>query len=260
MVQGIETAAAGMVSIIDRNDIIANNLANTNTVGFKQLMPSFKNIHDVDVQVKNIDDPASPGMKKIGTLSAGCALDATQLDFAQGALKQTGRSLDVALDGEGFFRVKNDSGEYYTRNGSFSLNEEGDLITRSGDLVLNNSGGTINIDITGRSMEDVTITKDGRIMHNDAELDRLGIVDFADKTKLKMKGHSLFENIDPKVKPVEPENYSVSQGFLEGSNANVIKSMINSVEGSRIYETLSKVIRDSDQTLRKTVNEVGDVR
>ncbi len=249
-----------MVSIINQNDIIANNLANINTVGFKQLIPTFKDIREVDVQQEeNKNDNGLPGLNTIGSLSAGSVLDDTRLDFSQGAIKPTGGKLDVALNGNGFFAVQTNSGECYTRNGNFSLNADGDLVTKAGYKVLGSGGSPINIDLTGKSEQDIVITNDGRITFDNEEVGKFKVVDFKDKSKLKMMGDSLFKNIDANTKPVPLENFSVMQGHLETSNANVVKSMINSITGSRTYETLARIISQTDQTLRKTVNEVGTV-
>ena len=97
----------------------------------------------------------------------------------------------------------------------------------------------------------------GMVKNN--EVGKLKVVNFEDVSKLKAKGNTLLENIDENNKPMEMEKYKVSQGYLETSNANVIESMINSISGSRTYETLSKVIYSTDSTLRKAVNDVGRV-
>ncbi|HSA05571.1 MAG TPA: flagellar basal-body rod protein FlgF [Candidatus Gastranaerophilales bacterium] len=260
MVNGIDIAASGMVSIIDLNDIIANNLANANTTGFKQLIPTFRNIQDFSVPDMNKKNgEASDSMTSIGNLSAGSMIDATQLDFSQGSLHQTDKKLDLAINGEGFFTVETEKGQFYTRNGSFSVNDEGDIVTKEGYKVLGEGGRGINIDLEDIGVEKLVITRDGRIMSGTDELDKLKMVDFEDKTKLKMMGTSLFRNSDPDNPPVELKNGAVMQGYLETSNANVVKTMINSISGARTYETLSKIIKDTDATLRKTVNEVGTV-
>lgn len=247
MIRGIDTAATGMKTILELNDIVANNLANVNTPGFKQLMPSFRDVEEVEVD-------------SVGTLSAGSILDTTRLDFSQGALKKTNSPLDVAINGDGFFAVKNSAGEeFYTRNGGFVVNEEGVLATRTGEIVLGEGGGEINIDVEGKSVNDILITNNGTIMLDNQEVDRLMLVNFEDLSGLKARGNSLFENIDENNRPVELESPSVAQGYIESSNANVVESLINSITGSRTYETLSKVIRDTDVTLRKAVTDVGRV-
>lgn len=258
MVQGINTAASGMISVLSQNDIIANNLANINTPGFKQLMPTFKNIHEFKIYETTNNGTNSKG-NSIGSISAGSAIDATQLDFRQGALNKTNSPLDVAINGEGFFVVEKETGEYYTRNGSFSLNQEGDLITNAGDKVLGENGRAINIDIEMGSLSDIIIAADGRIMQKEQEIDRLKIVDFEDKSKLRMMGNSLFKNIDKNQQPVELENCMVSQGYIESSNANIIESMINSITGARTYESLSSVIKSANSTVRQAVTQVGMV-
>jgi len=259
MFRGIEIAAKGMTSIINYNDIIANNLANVSTPGFKQLNPAFKDIHQIALNGNGQEIFGHGG--KIGSLSAGSMLDITQLDFTQGALIKTDGRLDVALNSDGFFAVKTESGEQaYTRNGGFFLNEDGDLTTRAGDAVMGEGGGIINLDLGNNSVSDISITADGRIMLKDQEIDKLKVVNFEDTTKLKAMGNTLFKNTDEENNaPKDVNYYTVAQGYLEGSNANVIESMINSITGTRTYETLSKVVQDSNSTFKKAVDDVGRV-
>ena len=257
MVQGINIAASGMISVLNQNDIIANNLANINTPGFKQLMPTFKNIHDSKIyDATNKND--SPEENVIGSISAGSAIDASMLDFKQGAISKTNSPLDVAINGKGFFCIESDGKECYSRNGRFSLNEEGELVTSAGNKVLGENGRSISIDVQMGGINDVVIAADGRILQKGAEVDRLKMVDFEDKSKLQMMGNSLFSSGGEK--PVELENVALSQGYIEGSNANVIESMINSITGARTYETLSSVIKNSNATLKQTVTQVGAVQ
>jgi flagellar basal-body rod protein FlgG len=257
MVRGIDIAASGMVNIINLNDILANNLANVNTPGFKQLIPTFRNIFDADVNVKAQGEQQSPS--KIGTLSIGSLLDTTQLDFRQGSLKKTDGSLDAALNSRGFFAVQTKDGICYTRNGCFQISQDGELITLAGDKVLGGGGGSISIDLAGNSSSDVKIMADGRIMMKQEEVGKLKVVDFDDYSKLQMYGNTLFKPVNEEVKPKDLEKYTVTQGYLETSNSNIIESMINSITGNRTYESLSKVISATDNTLRKAVNDVGRV-
>ncbi len=258
MFRGIEIAAKGMASISDLNDIIANNMANVSTPGFKQLIPTFKDIHELAVKDKELS-----GLEEdvhLGSLSMGSMLDITQLDFRQGALLKTDGTLDVALNSDGFFVVKSDTGEEcYTRNGGFFINEDGNLVTRAGDVVLGENGGSIDLDLGANSISDIVIMGDGRIMVKEQEVDRLKVVGFEDSSSLKAMGNTLFRNIDKENKPLAIDNYMVTQGYLESSNANVIESMINSITGTRTYETLSKVVRSADLTMKKAVNDVGRV-
>lgn len=260
MVQGINTAAAGMISILQQNDIIANNMANVNSTGFKQLIPTFKNLEEADVYRKNPDGTTGMDLQKIGKLSIGSVLDAAQLDFTQGNLTQTSRSLDFAIDGEGFFVIEGNEGEeLYTRNGNFAINDEGELVTMSGNRVFGENG-PIKFELELTDISKLIVGADGRIMLGELEINKLMVVDFEDKSKLAMMGNSLFRNTDPDIAPVEPERVSVAQGFLESSNSNMIKSMIDSITGARTYETLSKIIKDTEGTVKKSVNEVGIVQ
>ncbi|NLF83709.1 MAG: flagellar basal-body rod protein FlgF [Candidatus Gastranaerophilales bacterium] len=263
MVQGIETAARGMMSILNLNDIVANNLANVNTPGFKQLLPTFRNMGEEEFLSKpdkNSDVENKEQQNVLGTLSVGSMLDSTGLDFKQGPIQKTGRNLDIAINGEGFFSVQTETGEYYTRAGSFTLDGEGDLTTHSGAKVLGENGRPINIDIETRNLEDITINDAGVIFYRHEELDRIKIVDFEDKSKLITAGNSLYKNIDKNNSPEMIETPHLMQGYLENSNANAIESMISTITGTRTYETLSKVVKDTDATLKRAINEVGVFR
>jgi len=259
MVRGIETAAAGMVSIMNLNDIIANNLANINTAGFKQLIPAFKNINEVNLKQKNSEN-SSEMYKNIGKLSTGSAIDATVLDLKQGALRQTGNKLDFAINGEGFFAIGTEQGERYTRNGSFSLDTQGNLITKDGLPVLGEDDKAIKLDVNNADPKDVTVSEDGRVYLNKQEFGKLKIVEFEKTTDLKTIGNGLFEPIGEDVKPKDNPNSKIAQGYIEASNANAIENMINTISANRTYETLSKVVQSSNRTLEKAVTDVGRVR
>ncbi len=259
MVSGIDAAASGMISILNMTDIIANNLANVNTKGFKELIPAFKNLHDVELKEKSTDNMGRTQGNTIGKLSSGSALDATVLDLKQGTLNQTGNKLDFALNGDGFFAINNNNSEYYTRNGSFTLNEENVLVTTDGNPVLNKEGNPLIVDTLNHNLDKLTLTNDGTLYQDKKEIGKLKIVSFDKSSDIVNVGNSMFKAVEGAT-PKEAASCKVSQGYIENSNAGAIGNMINTITAARTYESLSKVIKTTENTLSKAVNEVGRVR
>lgn len=258
MVSGIDAAASGMKAQQRNLDVLANNLANINTTGFKQLIPVFKSLA-AETSDNNLNvDSENSGQKPI-MISSGCVLDATVVDLKQGALIKTDNVLDFALSGEGFFVVENNDKEYYTRNGNFKLNEDGILTACDGKPVLDESGGSINFNLTEGNFNDIKILEDGVVMSGKQEIGKLQIVVFEDPKQLISAGNSLFMPADKNIKPTDAENYRIEQGFIEGSNSNSIETMIKTITATRTYETLSTVLKTANNTLKKAVNDVGRV-
>jgi len=263
MVSGINAAATGMMAQQYNIDVISNNLANVNTPGFKQLIPIFKNLSDIDLKEKNKnEDNFANQDNTIGTLSSGSVLDSTILDLQQGAMKKTDNKLDFAISGDGFFAVGTQNGDSYTRNGSFVLDNDGNLVTKDGNPVLSQSGSAIKIDITGTntSINKLSVKEDGTLLLNNKKIDKLKIMDFDKPADLMAIGNSLYKPVNSGISPKEATNCKIEQGFVEGSNSNTIESMINTISASRTYETLAKVVKTTEMTLEKSVNDVGRVK
>ena len=141
MIRGLYTGASGMLSEMARTDIIANNLANVNTLGFKKDRTIFRAFPEMNIH--RVDDPVQVGLNRvidpkpfIGMLGTGVMVDEVNIDFSQGAIKTTSNPLDVAIKGEGFFQVQTPEGIRFTRDGNFSLNRDGYLVTKDGHYVL----------------------------------------------------------------------------------------------------------------------------
>lgn len=263
MSRGIDSAASGMISILNLNDILANNLANVNTPGFKQSIPTFKDIQDIIINKTNAlnnnsNNEEENNSEKLGSLSAGSVLDSTVLDFRQGSLKSTGSQLDLAINGNGFFAVETPNGEAYTRNGSFILGKNGEITTIDGYPLLGESG-PIYLNIEDAEVRDFRVDTQGNIEIKGKQIDKLKIVDFENREKLQPIGNSLFQQ-DNNQTLIGANNYELTQGALESSNSNVIETMVNSITGMRTYEALSKVIKDNERTLVKSINEVGRMK
>ncbi|HNY65647.1 MAG TPA: flagellar basal-body rod protein FlgF [Deltaproteobacteria bacterium] len=242
MDQGMYTAAAGAIAMEERLSIIANNLANVNTVGFKKDAVSYQ-----DFQKALDASMLYPGQfqtKPVDVVIGGQYIDATQ-----GGIRETGNPLDAAIVGEGFFAVSTPDGIRYTRAGDFTLSTEGLLVTQQGYPVQGEGGditignGKVAIDPHG------TITVDGTVV------DRLQVVTIQE-AGLERQGNSLYA---PRqgfaTEPVEsPE---VRQGFIESSNVDPVIEMVGLISTQRAYEAFQRVIRSVNDTYTQSMQSVG---
>ncbi|NOX90051.1 MAG: flagellar basal-body rod protein FlgF [Calditrichaeota bacterium] len=223
-----------MLGQLQQNDVIANNLANINTRGFKKDLVFFEVLNN---------DPDGETKPRMAT------------DFAQGALTQTSNPLDVALSGSGFFTVETENGIAYTRDGHFKLDENGVLRTQQGYAVLG-EGGLISLVGDDLTPKNITITQDGEIYLDDQYVDRLAINDFEDYSQIKKRGDNVFITADD-VEPLPVEKVEVRQGFLEESNINPAEEMIQLIEVQRQFESIQRMVRALDETFRKAAGEIG---
>ncbi len=253
MIRGIYIAASGMLAESLRTDVIANNLANVNTGGFKKDFAVTKDYSSRAIRRIN-DGQQTP---EIGNLGAGVMLDEIGTSQSQGVVKLTSNQLDLMIDGKGFFAVDTPTGTRYTRNGSFVRSSAGELVDSEGHRVIG-SNGPITLE-QGR----VTVSSDGRIfVHNqadntDIESGQLQISAFADEKRLIKQGHTMYEA--PAGVAPEESTASIRQGYLEMSNVNVVSEMVNMIAGYRAYEANSKVVQTHDSLLDKAVNEIARV-
>lgn len=262
IIRGLESAANGMQALIEQNDSTANNVANVNTTGYKKQSLVFQDIYDSNV----IQKAALTGdNNKIGELSVGSQVQKMTYDFSQGSLNKTENPFDLAIQGDGFFKIQSSSGDNsYTRNGSFTLNNNGNLVTKDGDFVLDDRGKPIKVntkDVSIHSMNDVIINENGQMgISNDQTqiiMQKVGVYDFANKEDMICIGGSQFKPTNISTNPeLKAEKFSIQQGSLEMSNANVINEMMKTVNTSRNYETLSKLVKTNGDSL-SSVMRVG---
>ena len=196
----------------------------------------------------------------IGTMNAGVKFQKILTDFTPGNIVETGGKFDIALNGPGFFKVQGEEGRtYYTRNGSFTLNNEGNLSTLDGREVLG-TGGPINID-----GEEFEVLEDGTVVVDGNEAGNLGVVDIQNREFLRKIGDDLYDVIrDENGDPIEdldegPFTGQVLQGFLEESNVNAITEMVEMITLLRDFEMGQKVIRTHDEMMDKASNEIGRI-
>ncbi len=250
MIRGIYVAGSGMMTEATRTDVIANNLANASTAGYRRDIAVGKDFRNMLIQRIN-DGPNRP---VIGGMGVGSVIDEVATIHTPGGMRPTGNKYDLTIEGGGFFAVETPAGVRYTRNGSFTRSAQGELVTQDGYRVLG-QGGAIQLgDIEGR----VDIVEDGRIMVDDAEADTLRIVVFADEKQLVKEGATLFA-AGPGQQEEPAEGILVRDGYLENSNVNVVAEMVNLITGYRAYEINSKAVQAHDSLLDKAVNDVGRV-
>ncbi len=239
MIKGLYSSSSGMPPMQVRMEMIANNLANINTNGFKK--------DALFIQMMNDQGVASGA----GEISSRVRVQRVT-DFAEGALVQTNNPLDLALQGSGFFVVQTPQGLRYTRNGSFSITLDGTLATREGYPVIGAEGSIKFPDLQKLTHEAVAVTPTGEITVGKNVIGTLRIVEFEQPQRLKKAGGSLF-SIDPEDDPglKEVQEPTVRQGFLEESNVDGIAEMIEMIEITRHFESNQKAIASQDATLDK---------
>lgn len=257
MVRGLYTAYTGMINQQKRLDTVTNNLANASTTGFKREGLTSKSF-DQMLTVK-LNDLSVPYLNEgIGKMSLGVKIGENYTDYSQGSLKETGNTYDLALAGNGFFTIsytdkKGNTSEKYTRDGEFTMDSEGYLRTLEGDYV-QGEGGAIMIPV---ETSEVSIRDNGDIYADGDYVDSLRIVDFEDYNNIEKFGENLYSVVDGATET--ESTAAVKQGYLEMSNINVVKEMVEMITISRAYESNQKLIQTEDDMLDKSVNQVGKV-
>ncbi len=241
LTQAMYAASAGAVNNQHRLDVLANNLANINTPGFKEEELIFRVPHERegDSHTDFLQGPSAP------------IPIAARTDFSQGLIKHTNNPMDLALEGDGFFSIQTSEGIQYTRNGSFSINKDGVLATKEGLPVLG-TGGEIRIDGS-----DVYVDEKGAVLVDGDEVGRLKVVSISRPDLLTKMGSTLFALTDPGDTKDMTEGFKVMQGYIETSNVNSIRVMTEMIDISRCYESYQKVIQFLDDAAKKSIGEVG---
>ncbi len=227
MTTGIDNLIDGSMTQQLRFETIANNMANSNTNGFKKDIISFYEALD---------------MQSI-----------SETDFSQGPLRYTGNELDVALSSEGFFKIETPNGLRYTRDGAFSINVEGILVTGNGDTVLGESGP-----ITIESGE-VYIGRDGQVVVNNESVGKILVVDFDEHQLLRKEGGSYYSYQGENIGISTASDAEIQHKYLEGSNVNPTQELIKMMETYRAFESVEKAIQSIDTLTGEMVNDVGTV-
>jgi len=257
MVKGLYTANWGMINEQKRVDILANNMANAATTGYKKEGSTSEAFHDV--LAYKIKDTSEPGVaKRMGTMNMGVKLGEVYTDYSQGAIHETGNTFDLALSDKGFFAVEfiNKNGECltkYTRDGNFTLNIKGEIVNKNGDHLLDTNGNRIVLDPN----EKYTIDRMGNIRLNNAVQAKIQVTDFENYDYLEKYGENYLTALEGATQKEAPAQ--VISGYLEDSNVQVVQEMVDLINFTRQYETNQKMIQAIDSTLETAVTRVGQV-
>jgi len=259
MLRALWTAASGMQSQQTNIDVIANNLANVNTTGFKKSRADFQ-----DLMYQNQKTTGSPSTNttQVPTgiqIGLGTRLAAVTKLFTAGSLTQTGNSLDMAIQGNGFFQVLMPDGTTsYTRAGAFKQDSQGRIVTSDGypllpEIVIPTNATTVNVGNDGT----VSITQPGQSAPSN--IGNIQLAQFPNPAGLAALGQNLFQQTESSGNattgtPGQTGLGTVSQGFLEMSNVDVASEMVNMIVGQRAYEINSKAVQASDEMLQTANN------
>jgi flagellar basal-body rod protein FlgG len=230
MIQGIYTASTGMAALAQKQDQIANNLANVNTTGFKQSGLFTAAYQDL---LKDDSDRVFANRE--------FKVDEVYIDYREGTVRQTGADLDILIKGTGFFKLMTPDGARYTRNGNFSLDSLGFLVTDDGSKVMGTEGF-----IRVEPNEKITITETGEIIQSGYSKGVLKIVDFQKPYEMRRCGNSRFAPVNVDAVELKSEGYLLRQGYLEGSNVDMIRNMVQMISAHRNYEADQKALHAQD--------------
>lgn len=252
MIKGLYAAVSGMLTNINRQQALAHNVANLNTPGFKQILTSINDFTHTDVVFPPGNITRRPELYSLGNIGLGAqsALDIT--DFEQGALVQTSSDLDLAIEGDGFFRLRGPDGERLTRDGRFIKDSEGQLAAVDGSLLLDEDGQPIQL-------EDgfISISEDGVISVDGQEQATIGLAVFEDPRQGLERGE---DNTFTAAQTAGGENRGrIIQNHLEMSNANATQLMTQLVDVARSYEAAQQMVSNQDELLGKTINTLGRI-
>lgn len=257
--RSLQTAALGMNTQQTRVDNIANNLANANTTGFKRSRAVFQDLLYQNVQADGAGEEtgAEPSELQMGH---GSTTVATMRNFSQGGFSKTGNSLNMAINGDGFFQVRRPDGSLaYTRDGTFTLSSEGNIVTQTGQQVepnINVPPDAVEIDVNKQGVVSARLQGESEMI----ELGQLELARFSNKNGLRAIGGNLYEQTEASGEPFlgAPGRNgmgTVRQGYLEKGNVEVVKEMTSLIQAQRTYELNSKMVKTSDNMMQ-TANNV----
>jgi flagellar basal-body rod protein FlgG len=261
-VQSLYTAATGMEALETKLDVIANNMANINTTGFKKDRANFEDLFYRQYRLPGAEDADGNRTATGIEVGLGTRVSSTQSNFKQGAFETTNNPLDFAIEGDGFFQVVNPNGGfYYTRAGNFNLNSQGQLVlgSASNGYVLD-GGFTVPPEATG-----IVVSSDGQIQYSQqgttalTPLGQLQLAKFVNPDGLLKLGENLFQETDASGTstvdiPGQNGFGNIRQGFLEASNVEPVNELIDLITTQRSFELNSQVVQAGDQVMQIVAN------
>jgi flagellar basal-body rod protein FlgG len=252
MIKAMRTAASGMVAQQMNVDVIANNLSNVNTVGFKKSAIEFQDVLYQKLRSAGSESAAGSTVPVNLEIGYGTKPSATQRSFTMGTLQMTGNPLDIAIEGNGFFQVLLPDGTIgYTRDGSFKMSADGQIVTTDGFFMqpgLSIPADAMEINISADGIVSVVVAGDVEPQ----ELGQMELAKFVNAGGLQAIGHNLFtaspSSGDPTLGSPGLDGFGrLNQGYLEMSNVDIVDEMVNMIVAQRAYEINSKAIQTSEE-------------
>ncbi|MFC1491112.1 flagellar hook-basal body protein [Nitrospinota bacterium] len=234
-----------------RLELLANNLAQVNTTGYKSDVPVFR--IDVNRATEGQDLSLGPDIVQQS------AWKFTHVNYSQGSFSQTSNPLDMALNGDGFFVLRSPDGLRYTRAGQFSLSSDGTIISPQGWPLLSTGDDPIQLPNASAVSGGIYVNQSGQVFSNGQIVGQIKIADFPKPYLLDKRGFASFSPVDPGVDITTPANTQVFQGYVEESNVNPISEMVKLIEVARLYEAYQKAIQSFDSIDDRAVNDLGRV-
>lgn len=240
-----------------RLNVIANNLANVNTTGFKADKLAFKDtmIHFAHERIMQpVLSLRDKSMFPQAVHIARPRISESRIDFSQGSMRKTDAPFDLSIAGEGFFKVRTPNGDYYTRNGNFFKRADGALVTAQGYSLLSDGSEVIIPESAA-----VTINERGLIFAGNDNVGQIQVFNIDDPKQLEKFGHNLYK-IKDKAQAGEseaPPETQILQGYLETPNVNIVEEMVNMIETHRAFESYQKVITSTQEMDDKAIQRVG---
>lgn len=249
MIRSFYIAGTAMATQADKLDVLTNNLTNVDTSGYKKDKLISRSFSDVLIERQN--DPYVMNISnKLGYQNDGVHIDEIVTDFGQSGFEETARLSDLALEGTGFFVIDTPEGNMYTRDGNFFVNADGDLVTSDG-YYLAGQNGHIHV-----GAGEFTIDSQGNVVVDGQTVNRVSLATFDDLGALRKNKNNLYTTNQAARMPA---NITVKQGCLETSNVDTSEELVKMMEVTRAFSFNQRVLTMVDQSLEKTVNEVGRV-
>ena len=245
MIRGLYTSSSGMLAVLRRMEVLTNNLANAETTGYKQDRTTEATF-DEQILSRVVGGRSTP----LGPLALLDGAEGPVLDLSQGPLLETGRELDLALEGQGFFALQTADGVHYTRDGSFARDARGRLVTATGALVLGDDGP---LELPDGSVE---VAADGTVAVNGSVVGRLRIAEFGPDGRLEKVGLNELIPRDGAAEQIANAS-NVRQHSVEGSNVDLTASLTTALELQRAYEASQKMIQAQDELAQRAANDVA---
>lgn len=249
MIRGIYTSASALRAATLHQGRLAHNLANLQTTGFKQLL-TVRQAYELRT-LSRFNADGGEYLERVGNLEQGLMVPDDIVDFSQGTFEITERPFDLAIEGDGFFRVQTPEGERYTRDGSFHRDTLGQLVTRDGFYVLGSNGQPVVL-----PAGEASIQADGAIYVGGQQVAQIGLADVDDPEQWVQENNNLFSTAA--AQPLDPNTISIKQGYLEQSNVDENAQVLEMMRILRLYEASQRTLQVQSTALSEIL-AVGEV-